>query len=106
MWWVFVLQSEDRRFSSMSRKGPYYIGYATCPSKSLTAINTPYKVSLLSNYRPWMPRALFGPLSEGQSKALAGELRLAKKRSKNTDWFQDGVGHPWVSNPSLLPSQF
>ena len=105
MWYVFVLQSEDRRFISMRRKGPIYVGCTTCPSRSLGMINKGNSGLFLSKYRPWSPRALFGPFNSDQAESLAVELRTAK-RAKVPDWYQDGSSHPWVANPSLLPSRF
>lgn len=112
MWWVYVIQSEDSRFKSIGRPGPYYVGCTTCPSRRLRQHNAEIKGGgrYTSKYRPWKSRALYGPYAN-QSEALKAERALKKGKrginrtkwaSKDSVWFRGvGAAHPWVENPLM-----
>ena len=116
MWWVYVVQSEDRRFRSMGRAGPYYVGCTTCPSRRLKQHNALLAggAKYTSKYRPWAARALYGPYAN-QSEAMKAERALKKgKRGINrTKWASTdsvwcrgaGAAHPWVKNPLMTNAE-
>lgn len=112
MWWVYVIQSEDRRFASMGRRGPYYVGCTTCPSRRLRQHCGLIKGGgkYTSKWRPWVARALYGPYAN-QSEAMKAEraLKRGKRGINRTKWSPSdskwcrgaGAEHPWVSNPAM-----
>lgn len=112
MWWVYVIQSEDRRFRSIGRPGPFYVGCTTCPSRRLRQHNKEIKGGgkYTAQYRPWKARALYGPYAN-QSEAMKAERALKKGKrginrtkwaSTDSAWFRGvGAAHPWVENPLM-----
>ena len=116
MWWVYVIQSNDRRFASMGRNGPYYVGCTTCPSRRIRQHCGEIKGGgkYTSKYRPWVARALYGPYAN-QSEAMKAEraLKRGKRGTNRTKWtpadskWCRGAGalHPWVQNPKMTNAE-
>ena len=112
MWYVYVLQSQHRKFASMGRPGPYYVGCTTCPSRRIRQhcglIVGGGKYT--SQWRPWVARALYGPYPN-QSAAMKAERALKKGKrginrtrwsKKDSHWCRGaGAAHPWVTDPTL-----
>lgn len=117
MWWVYVIQSEQPRFTKRGegRPGFFYVGSTTDPRRRLRQHNGEIKGGgrYTAKHRPWAPRALYGPYAD-RSEAFRAEMAL--KRGKRGEgrcrWSPDdhelcrgeGPGHPWVADPGWAPS--
>jgi predicted GIY-YIG superfamily endonuclease len=111
MWWVYVLQSEQPRWSrGKKRPGFFYVGSTTDPARRLREHNGVIKGGgrYTSKHRPWKPRALFGPYTN-RSEGFRAEKALKRKRGwsrvawrkQDSAWCRgQGSKHPWVLNPS------
>lgn len=112
MWWVYVIQSKHRKFASMGRPGPYYVGCTTCPSRRIRQHCGEIKGGgkYTSKWQPWAARALYGPYAN-QSEAMKAEraLKRGKRGVNRTRWSEEdsswcrgaGAEHPWVTDPKL-----
>jgi len=113
MWWVYVIQSGEARFSQRTGKkleGFRYVGSTTKPARRIRQHNGEIKGGgrYTSKHRPWTPRALYGPYTD-RSSAFRAEMALKKKRGRAREaWtMQDskwcwgpGIDHPWVEDPT------
>jgi putative endonuclease len=113
MWWVYVLQSQEARFSTRTGRlldGIRYVGSTTNPARRLRQHNGEIKGGgrYTSKHRPWRPRALYGPYAD-RSTAFKAEMALKKLRGRRREaWTpQDskwcwghGTNHPWVRDPT------
>ena len=119
-YWVYVIQSEQKRVSKKTGKileGYFYIGMTTDPARRLREHNGRYANGKMgkkgggkwtSKHRPWVARSCFGPYFS-RSEALRAEYRLKhSKRGKARCYWTpedsplcrgEGVDHPWVSDP-------
>ena len=113
MWWVYVIQSEQPRFTKAGKPAPgfFYVGSTTEPSRRLRQHNGEIKGGgrYTSTKRPWAPRALYGPYKD-RSEAFKAEMALkrGKRSTGRTKWTPDdhelcrgaGPDHPWVKDAS------
>ena len=114
MWWVYVIQSEEVRFSERTGKkldGFRYVGSTTNPARRLRQHNGEIKGGgrYTSMHRPWAPRALYGPYAN-RSEAFKAEMALKHKKRgvartqwkpSDSPWCRgEGPEHPWVTDPS------
>ena len=109
MWWVYVLQSLERRFGKGGKPLPgfHYVGASTDPRRRLRQHNGEITGGgrYTSKHRPWVIRAVYGPF-DGQSEALKAEraLKRGKRGVQRTQWTPEdspwcrgpGPDHPWV----------
>ena len=109
IWYVYVLQSTVLREGG--KPGFTYVGATNDPVRRLKQHNgeLPGGARYTSKYRPWVPRALFGPY-KGRRDALRAEYALKhRKRGENrikwspedSKWCRGlGPEHPWVKAPT------
>lgn len=86
LWWVYVIQSEQLRFTKKGNKAPgfHYVGATTDPARRLRQHQGEIKGGgrYTSTKRPWKMRAIFGPYAD-RSEAMKAERALKKgKRGK------------------------
>jgi len=109
MWWVYVIQSEQPRFTKgKPAPGFFYVGSTTEPSRRLRQHNGEIKGGgrYTSTKRPWRMKAIYGPYSN-RSEALKAEYTLKKGRRgearcrwspENSPWCRGlGAGDPRVA---------
>ena len=106
MWWVYVIQSLQGREGG--KPGFYYVGATTDPRRRLRQHNGEISggAKYTSKYRPWTPRALYGPY-KNRSCAQKAEYALKKGKrakgrtkwtTKDSPWCRgEGASHPWVT---------
>jgi len=120
LYWVYVLQSEQKRVSPKTGRvlpGYFYVGMTTDPARRLREHNGRYANGKMgkkgggkwtSKHRPWVARACYGPYYS-RSEALRAEYRLkhSKRGKARCHWTPEdsplcrgeGVDHPWVADP-------
>lgn len=112
MWWVYVIQSEQPRFTK-GRPAPgfFYVGSTTDPARRLRQHNGEIRGGgrYTAKHRPWLPRALYGPYAD-RSEAFRAEMALkrGKRGTGRMRWSSedhelcrgDGPEHPWVKDAS------
>lgn len=117
MWWVYVIQSEQPRFTKTGAPAPgfFYVGSTTNPARRLRQHNGEIRGGgkYTAKRRPWRPRALFGPYAD-RSEAFRAEMALkrGKRGPGRVKWSSsdhdlcrgEGPEHPWVSDPTWTPS--
>jgi len=86
MWWVYVIQSEEVRFSERTGKkldGFRYVGSTTNPARRLRQHNGEIRGGgrYTSKHRDWEMRAIFGPYAN-RSEAMKAEMALKRKRGR------------------------
>lgn len=90
-WWVYVLQSLEKRVGKRGRPLPgfHYVGASTDVLRRLRQHNGEIKGGgkYTSKHRPWQLRAVYGPYF-GQSDALRAEraLKRGKRGTARTEW--------------------
>lgn len=90
-WWVYVIQSEEKRFGKRGRPLPgfHYVGCTTDVRRRLRQHNGEIVGGgrYTSKHRPWVLRAVYGPY-EGQSEALKAEraLKRGKRGTERCRW--------------------
>lgn len=117
MWWVYVIQSEQVRVSSKGKPLPgfFYVGCTVDLARRLRQHNGEIKggAKYTSQYRPWTPRAVYGPY-DNRSDAMKAEKALKRKRGvQRTQWTPlesswcrgPGVEHEWVKGASSSTSE-
>lgn len=110
LWYVYVIQSKQRRFvKGKWRPGFYYVGSTTNPSRRIRQHNGEIKggAKFTSKHMPWEARALYGPYRD-RSDACKAERALKKGKrgssrckwaSSDSQWYRGlGTGHPWVQD--------
>lgn len=115
MWWVYVIQSEQPRFTKGRRSpGFFYVGSTTDPARRLRQHNGEIKGGgrYTAKHRPWVPRALYGPYTD-RSEAFRAEMALkrGKRGERRARWSADdhelcrgeGPEHPWVEDWKWRP---
>jgi predicted GIY-YIG superfamily endonuclease len=113
MWWVYVIQSEQPRFTKRGHEAPgfHYVGSTTNPARRLRQHQGEIKGGgrYTAKHRPWAPRALYGPYAD-RSEAFKAEIALkrGKRGKQRANWQPDdhplcrgeGPDHPWVEDPT------
>lgn len=113
MWWVYVIQSEQPRFTKIGREVPgvHYVGSTTDPARRLRQHQGEIKGGgrYTAKHRPWRPRALYGPYAD-RSEAFKAEMALkrGKRGTQRANWQPhdhplcrgEGPDHPWVQDPT------
>jgi len=117
MWWVYVIQSEEVRFSSKTKRklpGFHYVGCTTDLARRIRQHNGSLVggAAYTAKHRPWVPRAAFGPYAN-RSEAQKAEraLKHGKRGKARTQWSPKdskwccgpGTEHPWVKDPKWKP---
>jgi len=116
MWWVYVIQSERKRFTKQRREVPgfHYVGSTTDPARRLREHNGELTGGgrFTAKHRPWQPRALYGPYAD-RSEAFKAEMVLkhTKRGNARCRWAPhehplcrgEGADHPWVKDPNWTP---
>jgi predicted GIY-YIG superfamily endonuclease len=115
VWWVYVIQGRERYDKKgQLRPGFYYVGSTNNPSRRIRQHNGEIVggAKYTSKWRPWEPRALYGPYAN-RSEALKAERALKRGKrgisrtkwaSKDSPWFRgEGADHPWVKDPTWKP---
>lgn len=112
-YWVYVIQSLARRPRGLA--GFHYVGCTTDPARRLRQHNGELVGGgrYTAKYRPWQPRALFGPYS-GRREAMQAEyaLKHSKRGVARTLWSATdhplcrGLGRndPWVLGATRTPT--
>ena len=109
MWWVYVIQSLEPRYSRRGSLLPgfFYVGASTEPLRRLRQHNGEIVGGgkYTPKHRPWVLRAVYGPYVD-KSEAMKAEWRLkhTKRGVQRLQWTPDdsdlcrgeGVAHPWV----------
>ena len=116
MWWVYVIQSQERRVGKRGNALPgfHYVGCTTDPVRRIREHNGVFANGkpgnkrggkYTSKHRPWVPRALYGPYKD-QSSAMKAEraLKHGKRGTARTRWspkdskwcWGHGPNDPWV----------
>lgn len=109
MWFVYVIQSHQKRYNKKGTKelpGFYYVGCTVDLNRRLRQHNGEIQggAKFTSQYRPWSPRAVYGPYPN-RSIAMKAEKALKSKRGiSRTQWTLEdskyccgpGVNHEWV----------
>lgn len=109
-WWVYVIQSQAERFDRQGRLRPgfFYVGSTTEPPRRLRQHNGEIQGGgrFTSQWRPWVPMALYGPYAD-RSEALKAEraLKRGKRGIQRTRWSLEdspwcrglGPDDPWVT---------
>lgn len=117
MWWVYVIQSSQQRFTKRGASAPgfHYVGSTTDPARRLRQHNGEIKGGgrYTAKHRPWEPRALYGPYAD-RSEAFRAEMALKRSRRgpSRARWQPedhplcrgDGAAHPWVEDPTWRAS--
>jgi predicted GIY-YIG superfamily endonuclease len=110
-WWVYVIQSQG--IPPGKKVGFTYVGATNNPVRRLRQHNNllPGGARFTSRWRPWIPRALYGPYKY-KKQALKAEYALKHgKRGEgrchwsclDSSWCRgEGCDHPWVKNPTDL----
>lgn len=108
MFWVYVIESQCKRFRGLARRGPHHVGISNDPAIALLRMNGELTggSSFFVTLRPWRPRALYGPFETYEEADLAAKEVKALKRERRAEWDEKGKEHPWVFNPRLRPQQF
>lgn len=97
-WWVYVVQSLEKRLGKRGRPLPgfHYVGASTDVLRRLRQHNGEIKGGgkYTSKHRPWQLRAVYGPYF-GQSDALKAEraLKKGKRGVARTEWAP--ADSPW-----------
>lgn len=97
-WWVYVVQSLEKRVGKRGRPLPgfHYVGASTDVLRRLRQHNGEIKGGgkYTSQHRPWELRAVYGPYF-GQSDALRAEraLKKGKRGTARTEWRPEDS--PW-----------
>ena len=114
LWWVYVIQSGDTRFQFRKNGGPYYVGCTNNLARRLRQHNGEIVGGgkYTSKYRPWGPRAVYGPYKD-RSEAMKAEyaLKRGKRGVNRTKWTiehskwcrGEGPEHPWVKDVTWCP---
>lgn len=110
MWYVYVLQSQQKRFNKWGKELPgfYYVGCTTDYERRLRQHNGEILGGgkYTSQYRPWIPKAVYGTYPN-RSIAMKAERALKSKRGKaRTEWTLEdskyccglGTEHEWVKS--------
>jgi len=110
VWWVYVIQSTV--VPPGKKAGYTYVGATNDPARRFRQHNgeLPGGARFTSRWRPWVPRALYGPY---RYKTFALKAEYALKHGKrgegrchwstlDSKWCRGaGADHPWVSDPTL-----
>ena len=126
LYWVYVIQSEQRRFGSRGQELPgfFYVGMAVDPATRLRKHNGTKANGqpglkgggkYTAKHRPWKARALYGPYFT-RSEALKAEyaLKRQKRGAGRLRWSPEdspfcrgeGTNHPWVTDQTWKPPSF
>jgi predicted GIY-YIG superfamily endonuclease len=117
MWWVYVLQSTQPRFTQRGKQVPgvCYVGSTTDPPRRLRQHNGEIVGGgrYTAKHRPWRPLALYGPYKD-RSEAFKAEmiLKRSKRGESRSRWSVDdhplcrgeGAEHPWVTEGRWEPT--
>ncbi len=111
VWYVYVIQS---LVTPVGKKvGFTYVGATNDPVRRFRQHNgeLPGGARFTSRFRPWIPRALYGPY-EGRTDALKAEyaLKKGKRGEGRTRWCVEdshwcrgeGPLHCWVQDPTSM----
>jgi predicted GIY-YIG superfamily endonuclease len=119
MWWVYVIQSQAKRWDRRGRLRPgfYYVGASTWVPRRIRQHNGEIKGGgrYTSKHRPWVLRAVYGPY-RNQSEAMKAEraLKHSKRGQKRCHWSPEdskwcrgapGTLHPWVTDLTWKPPE-
>lgn len=123
LFWVYVIQSQQRRVGKRGQQLPgfFYVGMAVDPAARLrqhNGLRADGRPGLkgggkyTAKHRPWVARALYGPYFT-RSEALRAEyaLKRQKRGEGRPAWsledselcHGDGADHPWVRDPAWRP---
>lgn len=97
-WWVYVIQSLEKRFGKRGNPLPgfHYVGCSTDPRRRLRQHNGEIAGGgkYTSKHRPWLLMAIYGPFGN-QSEALKAEraLKRGKRGPQRTNWTTEDS--PW-----------
>ena len=117
-YWVYVIQSEQVRVGKTGNKLPgfFYVGCTTSLARRIRQHNGEIKggAKYTQKFRPWVPRAVYGPYT-GRSAAMKAEYALKKGKrgegrlkwsKEDSHWHRGkGTGHPWVKNAKWKPAR-
>jgi predicted GIY-YIG superfamily endonuclease len=112
-WWVYVIQSLEKRYGRRGRPLPgfHYVGCTTDVLRRLRQHNGEIVGGgkYTSKHRPWELRAVYGPYAD-QSEALKAEraLKHGKRGTARLAWSPSdskwcrglGTAHPLVTGAS------
>jgi len=123
LFWVYVIQSEQKRFGKEGKELPgfFYVGMTVNPARRLRQHNG-LKANgepglkgggkYTAKRRPWVPKALFGPYFT-RSEALRAEYALKRQKrgegrlkwsSEDSEFCRgEGAHHPWAHDPMWEP---
>jgi predicted GIY-YIG superfamily endonuclease len=117
MWWVYVIQSQQPRFTKRGKHVPgvCYVGSTTDPPRRLQQHNGSRSGGghYTAKHRPWRVRAIFGPYAD-RSEAFRAEMALkrSKRGESRSQWSAEdhplcrgeGAKHPWVIDGTWRPT--
>ena|GEM_PF-1178761 len=104
MWWVYVIESQEPRFTKRGCRLPgfHYVGSTTDPSRRLRQHNglEPNGGRYTARHRPWRMKAIFGPYTN-RSEAQKAERDLKQRKRGEARCRWSPSDSPWCRGAGM-----